>query len=49
MAAHGRNVIIIFFSFGRDSRVPNVAGFSRIGKNQRITLIVDETNSVDTP
>ena len=37
-------MLLLFFSFGRDSRVPNVAGFSRIGKNQRTTLIADETN-----
>ena len=42
-------LLLYFFSFGRDSRVPNVAGFSRIWKNQRTTLIVDETNSVDIP
>ena len=39
--------MLLFFSVGRDSGVPNVAGFSRIGKNQRTTLIVDETNWFD--
>ena len=36
--------MLLFFSFGRDSGVPNVAGFPRIEKNQRTALIVDETN-----
>ena len=39
--------MLLFFSVGRDSGVPNVAGFSPIGKNQWTTLIVDETNGFD--